>query len=328
MSKVKYILIRTGQTVVLLWLVLTLLFFLIRLMPGDYTTHMVHAGANEQTIAATRERWGLNDPLYVQYFRYVENFLVLDLGESRQFQTPVWEHTGIQIFNTFILAAPAITFAYLLGAVIGTVTGTKRDSRFEKWTIPVLIFFGSFPSFFLAIMFILIFAAFLGWFPTSGMLSPETLTELEFPRRYLTVDFLHHYTLPFAAVVSRYLFLPSLIMRTSVLETKGQGFMFYHRMTGISKLTRYKQLVKHSSLPVITIYPVSMSRALGGLILIETVFNWPGIGYTLVQAVLARDLPVVQFVFFIVAAFVIISNFVVDIVYGIIDPRVSVEDPE
>ena len=113
-------------------------------------------------------------------------------------------------------------------------------------------------------------------------------------------------------------------MRTSVVEVSGQDFAYYHRVKGLAKSTQLHHIMKHASLPVITLFPVSMTRAIGGLVLVELVFNWPGVGSFLVDAVLFRDFPVVQFVFFLVAIWVILGNYVVDIVYGIIDPRVAV----
>jgi peptide/nickel transport system permease protein len=135
-----------------------------------------------------------------------------------------------------------------------------------------------------------------------------------------------HYILPFTAVFLRYLYLPSLIMRTSIVEVLDQDFVLYQRLVGRSKLNRLRQLAKHASLPVLTIYPISMTQAISGLILIETVFNWPGLGFELFKAILNRDFPVLQFVFFIIAVFIIISNFLIDILYGVIDPRVSIDD--
>jgi peptide/nickel transport system permease protein len=114
-------------------------------------------------------------------------------------------------------------------------------------------------------------------------------------------------------------------MTTSVQEVRGQGFTFYHRITGLPKWRKLRRLGRHASLPVITMYPLSMTRAIGGLVLVEVVFNWPGIGYALVQAVLVGDFPVVQFIFLLVAAFIILSNFTIDVVYGVIDPRVRLE---
>jgi peptide/nickel transport system permease protein len=326
MTKIRYIVTRVVQTVFLMWLVLTFLFFLFRLMPGSYSDIMIVRGADPAAIEAFEQKWGLNKPIYIQYWNYLANFVKLDIGTSLQYQIPVWEYVQPKIFNTFILAAPAITFAYIIGAILGTFAGTNRGTLFEKATAIGVIFFGSFPSFFISIVLIIVFASWLGLFPTSGMHSTAATNRFigsEWYRIYFTTDFLSHYFLPFLAVNLRYLLQPVLVMRTSVVETLGSDHVFYHKMTGLKQRNLLTHIAKHSSLPVITIYPISLSRALGGLVLIETVFNWPGIGYTLVNAVLARDYPTVQFVFFIVAAFIIIANLAVDIIYGIIDPRVS-----
>lgn len=326
MSKARYVLIRSVQTVFLLWLVLTFLFLLFRLMPGSFTDIMLAEGASPESVEAFEEKWGLNQPIYVQYINYMINFVQFDLGSSLQYRVPVFEHVRMKIFNSFILIAPAITIAYIVGSAIGTITGRMRGSIIERYGIVPIIFVGSFPAFFTAIVLIIVFAGWLDLLPTSGMITAETAgLEGAWWRRYLTRDFATHYILPFIAVFLRYLYLPTLIMRTSVVEIMGQDFLFYHRMSGISRAKEWLYTTKHASLPVITLYPVSMTRAIGGLVLIETVFNWPGIGFTLIESVLSRDFPVVQFVFFLVAAFVIIANFGIDLIYGLIDPRVSIE---
>ncbi len=328
MGRVRYYAMRTLQTIFMLWLAATLLFLLFRAMPGDFTDQMLFAGADPEVVEQFREDWGLNDPLYVQYYRYITNLAVGNAGMSLEYRTPVIDYIRMRLFNSLILIAPGITFAYILGSLYGLVAGMNRGSLIEKYGIVPIIFLGAFPSFVTAIFLIVIFASWLGWFPTGGIITADTrrlLAEAPWWRRYLTGDFLWHATLPFTAVVCRYLFLPSLIMRTSVFEVSGQGFTFYNRITGLPKVKRFRHIAKHASLPVITLYPVSMTRAIGGLVLIEIVFNWPGIGAALVDGVLARDYPVVQFVFFLIAAFIIIANFAVDIIYGIIDPRISVE---
>lgn len=323
----RYAIVRSIQTIFMLWLVLSALFLLFRMMPGDFTAQMAAAGANEQTLDQIREQWGLNDPLHVQYQHYMINFVQLDMGESVVYRTDVWEFVKIRIFNTFILVAPAITITYILGALVGTVAGSRRGSRLEEIGIVPVIGLGSFPEFFLSIVLIVVFSSWLGLFPTSGMLSSGVTSQYEaWWRPYLTLNFAYHYVLPFTAVVCRYLFIPSLVMRTSVVEVMGEDYTEYHRLTGLPSVAQLKHIAKHASLPLITIYPASMTRALGGLVLVETVFNWPGIGWTLVEAVLGRDYPVVQFVFFTVAAFVIIANFAVDLLYGVIDPRIRVEE--
>jgi peptide/nickel transport system permease protein len=187
-----------------------------------------------------------------------------------------------------------------------------------------VITIGSIPGFFLGIMLIILFASHLGWFPTSGMYSYGSTGG----GSYLSIDFLRHFVLPFTTITLQYMFLPVMMMRTNIVETKDQDFFFYHRMTGISRPRRFSHLMKHASLPVITLYPISLARAIGGLVIIEIIFNWPGIGNALVSAIFARDVPVVQFIFFLIAAAVIIGNLIVDITYSLIDPRVSLGDSE
>lgn len=325
-SKTTYYLKRTLLTVFMIWLSATAIFFLFRMLPGSYADILAQRGASESAIQAFRQKWGLDDPIYVEYGRFLWNYLHLDAGTSFKYGIPVVKYVWNKVFNTFILVAPALTFAYVLGVLLGTISGFKKGSKFEQITSSLVIFSGSFPSFYLALVLIVIFASVLNLFPTSGMVSVEVASQIDiWWRIYLTKSFAYHYFLPFAAIVLRYLFIPSLIMRTSVVETMGEDFIFYHRMTGLPKPTRLKHVAKHSILPVMTVYPATMTRAIGGLVLIESVFSWPGIGAALVSAVLARDFPVVQFIFITIATFVILANFVVDILYGVIDPRVSIE---
>lgn len=328
MSRLRYVAVRTVQTVFLLWLLLTGLFFFFRLMPGSFVDVMIFQGATQEAVAAFKEQWGLNDPLWVQYLRYVQNLLQLEAGMSVRYRVPVTEYVQMKIFNSFILIAPAITLAYVLGSIIGLLTGTRRGSLLEKYGLVPIVLAGSSPSFVLAVFAVVIFAGALGWFPTAGMLSQQVPQDAAWWEPYLTWDFVHHWFLPFGVITLRYLLIPSMIMRTSVVEALGQDFSYYQRVVGLSEWKQKAHIAKHASLPVITLYPVSMTRAIGGLVLVELVFNWPGIGATLVSSVFARDIPVIQFVFFLVGAMVIIANFGIDLVYGIIDPRVSIEGGE
>jgi len=326
MSKVKYFLKRTVITAFLILLVASALFVFFRSMPGSFIDLIANTGATEEELAALRAKWGLDEPLYIQYLNYMVNLLQADMGTSFRFGGPVWELTKGRIWNSFILVGPAITTAYILGSIYGALLGSNRDSKFEKYGIIPVTITGTVPSFFLAILMVIVFASWLNWFPTSGMLSTGVSTQVgnNFIAMASTGDFWLHYILPFSTIVLRYLYLPSLVMRTSVVEVSGQDFAYYHRVKGLAKSTQLHHVMKHASLPVITLFPVSMTRAIGGLVLVELVFNWPGVGSFLVDAVLFRDFPVVQFVFFLVAIWVILGNYLVDIVYGIIDPRVSV----
>lgn len=329
MSKVRYFVERTIITIGLIYLVASALFIFFRLMPGSFVDFVAQSGASPEQLAALREKWGLNDPLYVQYFRYIQNLLVGDMGTSFRFGRPVVELTSERIITSFILVGPAITTAYILGSIYGALMGTNRGSRLEKYGLIPVTAFGTVPSFFLGILMIIVFASWLNWFPSSGMISPSTRTALGEDAgalaMYTTKDFWMHYILPFSTIVLRYLYLPSLVMRTSVVEVSGQDFAYYHRIKGLTKGTQLRHIMKHSSLPVITLFPVSMTRAIGGMVLVELVFNWPGVGKFLVDAVLFRDYPVVQFVFFLVAVWVIFGNYIVDLLYGVIDPRVAID---
>jgi peptide/nickel transport system permease protein len=326
MSKLRFFLKRTVITAGLILLVASALFVFFRSMPGSFIDLIANTGASEEELAALRAKWGLDEPLYVQYINYMVNLLQADMGNSFRFGGPVWEVTKGRIWNSFILVGPAITTAYILGSIYGALLGNNRDSSFEKYGIIPVTITGTVPSFFLAILMVIVFAGWLNWFPTSGMLSTSTASQVgdNFFAMVQTADFWKHYTLPYLTIVLRYLYLPSLVMRTSVVEVSGQDFAYYHRVKGLAKSTQLQHVMKHASLPVITLFPVSMTRAIGGLVLVEIVFNWPGVGSFLVDAVLFRDFPVVQFVFFLVAIWVILGNYVVDIVYGLIDPRVAV----
>ena len=327
MSYKKYVLVRTIHSLVTLCLVISAIFFLFRLMPGDFTQMIAMRGADEEVLNTIREQWGLNDPLYVQWYTYMINLIFLDFGTSRVYRVPVWEHVKMPIFNTFILVAPAVTLNYILGGVIGTAIGRAKGKASEKFTNITLITIGSFPSFFIGIVLIIVFSQWLNLFPSSGMIPGRVISDHDtWWGPYLTRDFAHHYILPFSAIVLRYLFFPTMLMRSSVVEVTGSNFAEYQRLTGISSLRHAFHLAHHASLPLISMYPMSMIRAFGGLVLIETVFNWPGIGWLLVDGVLARDLPVVMFIFTIVAVWVILTNFIVDLLYGIVDPRITTQD--
>ena len=329
MSKLRYIASRTVQTVFMLWAILTFLFFLFHFLPGSYTDIMLFEGASPEQVEAFRARWGLNDPLHVQYFDYIANFVRGDPGISLRTQEPVWEAVKMPLFNSVILIAPGITVGYVVGSAIGTLLGTSRNSRFERLGVIGVVSMGTIPIFFFAILLIFLFSGVLGWFPSSGMISPiktGQYADATWWRIYLTQDFAWHYFLPFLTIALRYVNLPTLIMRTSVVEVMNQDFVYYQRITGLSSFKRKLHIARHASLPVITVYPISLARSVGGLVLLELVFNWPGIGLTLVTAVFERDFPVVQFVFFLVSTVVVLGNFGVDILYGIIDPRVSLED--
>jgi len=318
MASTRYYAVRLVQMVFTLLMIMTGIFFLFRLMPGSYADIIVFSGASQETARQLTEQWGLNDPLWEQYLNFMKNYLTLQPGISFQTRQPVLDTVLPRIWNSFVLVAPAITAAYLVGSLVGTVAGGNRGSKLDDWGMLPFVVVGTIPSFFTAILLIIIFSVGLGWFPTSG-------TGGVGPVNLLDTTFYWHYVLPFTAIFLRYLWYPALVMRTSVVEVLGQQFIDYHRISGLPTQRVWRNVAKHASLPVITLYPISMIKAIGGLVLVELVFNWPGIGFTLIEAVFNRDFPVLQFVFVILGIYIVLANFVVDLLYSRIDPRVSLD---
>lgn len=329
MSRLHYFLRRTVITAVLIFLVASALFVFFRLMPGDYTSLLVQQGMNADQVARLEAKWGLNEPFYQQYISYVTNLLTADAGVSFRHGTPVWKLVKPRIINSAILVFPAITATYVIGSVLGAVIGRYRGGLFEKSSIITVSAFHSIPDFFLGILLIVAFSQTLDIFPTSGMLSTQTsimMQDAPFWQKFTLKEFWMHYALPFATITLYFMQYPALIMRNSVVEVSDQEFLHYHRLKGLPRLTLLRKIMRHASLPVVTLYPISLATSISGLVLIEIVFNWPGIGRLLVDSVLARDFPVIQFVFLVAAVWVILGNFAVDLLYGVIDPRVSVGD--
>lgn len=324
MSRLAFIARRLVMAVFLILGVLTFLFFFFRLMPGDYATLMISDGADAEAVEEIRASWGLDEPLHIQYITYMTNMLSGDPGVSRRTGRPVWDTVAVALSHTLILALPAIVLAVLIGTLFGALIGSSPGTLLEKYGIIPPTVAGTTPDFFIGILLLVVFSAWMGWFPSGGIASLGTRREADvFWEIYFTQDFLKHYALPFMTIVLKYLYLPTLIMRGSVVEVMGQEFMRYQALVGIRQRDRMKHIMKHASLPVITIVPAVTATAIGGQVLVEIVFNWPGIGRLLFNAVLQRDTPVIQFLFLIIAAWIILGNLIVDVLYTIIDPRIS-----
>lgn len=329
MSRVGYYARRVVVTVVLIFAVATFLFFAFRLMPGDYATMLAGSGATQEQMDQLRAQWGLNQPLYVQYYQYMANLLTGNAGISRATGEPVIATVGRSFWNTAVIAIPALLLAFVVGSVYGALMGNKPGSSLEKYGIIPPTVFGTTPDFFLGIILLVLFWGWLGWLPSGGLAGLETYRAVdEHHQIYLTTDFLKHATLPFLTITLKYLYYPALIMRGSVVEVRGQEFAVYQRLLGLKDRTRFKHIMKHASLPVITVLPALTATSVSAQVLIEIVFNWPGLGLLLLESVLQRDTPVIQFLFLVIATWIIVGNFVVDIAYTLIDPRITYEGGE
>jgi peptide/nickel transport system permease protein len=316
---------RLFHTVVTLFLVLSMMWALFRLVPGDPLVIFLGQGelAPEQ-LNQLRAAWGLDQPLWVQYFHYLRNFVTADLGTSFFFRRPVLEVLVEPLLNTLILMLPAVLIAIGAGIAFGSRLGWRRGSRSEAvWNLVILVP-RAIPVFWLAIILLVVFSYQLGWFPIGGMKTmafiPHTWWEA-----LPGYDLLRHLALPLLVAVLTFISDPLLIMRTSMIDVADEDFVTFARARGLPEKKVRRLAQRNALMPVITYSAIMVGFAFGGQLLLEVVFSWPGMGRLMVNAVYHRDYPVAQAAFFLMAAVVIILNFVVDMLYLYLDPRVSYE---
>ncbi|WP_266075631.1 ABC transporter permease [Haladaptatus caseinilyticus] len=323
MGKLDFFVRRTLQLGLTLWAVATALFMLFRLMPGDPTSYIISPGMTPEVRQRLVDSYGLNDPLWVQYVRYIENLLTLDLGRSFKTNERVVDVLVTYLPNTLILMLTAFVVAYIIGITLGVFTGWYRGSQFEKSAVVTALVGRSVPSFWMGILVLWIFGAKLGVIPMSGMTSLGSGPK-DFWGMVFSVDFLHHLIAPVIVLAFYYMGYPLLIMRNSMLETLSEDFIDLCRAKGLTERSiMFKHAARNALLPVLTAAAIAVGYAVGGSVLIETVFGWPGIGREMIRAVLRRDFPVAQGTFLVLALSVIVMNFVADLLYGVLDPRVT-----
>lgn len=323
MSKLNFFIRRTIQLVVTLWAVATALFALFRLMPGDPTSYIISPQMSPEIRQQIIAQYGLNDPLWVQYLRYMESLVTLNLGRSFQSNQPVSDVLANYLPNTLVLMLSAFIIAYIAGITLGVLTGWYRGSDFEKGTVVFALVGRSIPSFWVGILVLWVFGASLNWIPMAGMTSIGTQPD-GFLSMVTSVDFLRHLIAPMLVLAFYYMGYPLLIMRNSMLETLSEDFIDICRAKGLTERSiMFKHAARNAMLPVLTAAAIAVGFAIGGSVLIETVFGWPGLGREMIRAVLRRDYPVAQGTFLVLATAVVVMNFVADLLYGVLDPRVT-----
>lgn len=322
MGRREYLVRRLGHMVLVLWAVVTLMFFLFRLTPGDPVAILVGAELPKAAQDQLRRDWGLDEPLAVQYVRYLANLGHGNFGWSFFYSRPVASVMAEPLRNTMVLMGPAAIVALLVSVPLGALFGWRRGRLLERLGVLLPLAIRALPDFLLGILLLMAFTYGLGLFPVGGMRSPH-MQEVPFLRLLATPDFLRHFALPFVCATLSLLPEPLLIMRTSTLEVKGEDFLELLKAKGHSQLGLLRHAARNSLLPVVSWASLMGSFAFGGQILIEIVFAWPGLGREMVLAVSRLDYPVAQACFFLMAVVVIGLNFVIDVVYGYLDPRIT-----
>ena len=318
-----YILRRLFQMAITLWVLTTLLFFMFRLLPGDPTLMYIDAGLSLEAQAAVREQFGLDKPLWEQYLLYFGNVLRGEFGRSFFYRVPVGDIIGEKLLATVLLMGTSVLIAFLLGAVGGAFLAWKRGSKLELGGLVGALLLRSAPEFWTALMALMIFSYWLGWFPIGGMRTPgqELPTALQ---KYLSVDFLHHLVLPVLVGAGYSLATPLLVMRNSMLEVVGEDFVEMARAKGLTeRQVMFRHAMRNALLPVVTVLTLMIGFSVGGQVLVETIFRWPGMGREIVLSVQRHDYPTAQAAFLVLGVMVIIMNFITDLLYGWLDPRVT-----
>lgn len=319
----RYIARRCLEGVLTIFVVMTIIFFLYRLMPGDPVSMIVDPKMTPEIKARIRSIYGLDQPLIVQYFVFLKNLLTLNLGISFTYSTPVSEKILELLPNTILLFTLSSLLTSILGIYLGRIIGWRRNSKTEYvLTISgILIYF--MPVFWVGYIFLYVFGYELGWFPIGGMRDymlwtfGPTLWEK-------FVDILMHLVLPVATLTIVGFCGMMLLMRTSMVETLKEDYVSAATARGLpDKIVRNRYAARNAELPVITAFMLSVSFSIGGGVLTEVVFNWPGLGYELFQATITRDYPLAQGLLFILAVMAVVTVILIDVVYVFLDPRVS-----
>jgi len=318
---------RFGFYLVAFWVSITLNFFLPRFMPGDPVSRMVarlQGQIRPDQIEALRESFGLSDaPLWEQYLRYLGQIFTGNLGFSiSRFPTPVIDVISSVIGWTFLLGFVSLIIAVVIGNVLGILAAWRRGGVLDSFVPPLLIFIGSFPYFWLAMGLLYLFGVTLGWFPLRH--AYEVGTAPEFSLAFVG-DVAYHLILPATSIVLVSVGGWMLGMRNTMIATNAEDYIVMAEAKGLrANRVMMQYAARNALLPSVTAFGMSLGFVVGGALLTEVVFAYPGIGYTLLAAVQNLDYPLMQGLFLTITTAVLIANFLVDIVYVRLDPRVRV----
>jgi peptide/nickel transport system permease protein len=299
----EYVIRRLALSGVAMLGVITIVFVLLH-ASGDPATLLVTQDATQADLARIRQAYGLDQPLSVQYARFVARVVRGDLGFSYRQGLPVGELILERLRATFELALAGLAVAVLLGVPLGMIAAARRGSTVDTAAMTLALLGTSVPSFWLGLLLIIVFGVQLGWLPVSGYGS------------------LRHLLMPAFVLGGFYAAQVSRLTRTSLLEVLAEDFVRTARAKGLAaRAVLLKHVLRNAALPVLTVVGLDFGRMLGGAVVVETIFAWPGMGRLAVQAVLGRDFPVVQGAVIMGAAIFLSVNVIIDLLYGFIDPR-------
>jgi len=315
-----YILRRIGSSILLFLLNTIIFFILIRMVPGDpiYAMYGYDPAIpfTKEDIERLRHQYGLDQPLPIQYWAWLQSMLRGDFGYSYETKIPVNELLRNRLFNTLLLQSIALFFSMLIGIPCGVIAAVKPHSKTDNILGAFSIFGFSMPQFWFGIILILLFSVYLGWLPTGGLhtIGGETTV----------IDTIRHLILPVTTLSLTYATaFMSRLTRSSMLEVLREDYILVARAKGLNeKVVIWKHALRNALLPVVTVAGLYLAFMFSGSAIIETVFAYPGVGYLMVNAAKHRDYAILMGVNVLVAIVVITSIVVTDIVYAFIDPKI------
>ncbi len=302
----RYIVKRLGQTLLVLFCVSVFSFFLIRMAPGNPAVMMLPDGASEEAIQEMEVRLGLDQPLYVQYFKYITGVLKGDLGTSTAYRTDVAQIIAQRLPNTLALTAVTVVAGCLFAIPLGIIAGSHKGTAVDFFTMLFALLGQSMSPVWLAVLNVFVFGVWLGWLSTMGTGSVA------------------HYVLPVATLAYPMAAQIARIGRSGMIDTLQEDYITATYAKGIRRFTvNWKYAFKNALVPIVTLVGMQTGAFIAGTIIVETVFSWPGIGQLLNLSVGNRDYALVQSVLLVSAAFFAVINLIVDIINSLIDPRIN-----
>jgi len=292
-------------------------FFLIHIIPGDITSALLGPMATERAKAVLRQALGLDQPLPVQYLKWLGTVLTGNFGTSIATSVPVSTLVFPRFVNTAILAVASLLLSLLIGYSAGIFSAARAQSVFDRSTMSATLIFGSIPPYWLALVLVMLFALRLRWLPATGMTGITSDGGV--------LDVLRHLVLPAIATAAAPAAIITRMVRASMIEVIGQDYIRVARAKGIPRGVILRRHVLRNALPPIaTITGLQLGYLLGGALFTEVVFAWPGLGNQLYSSILARDIPVVQAAVLLIALMFVLVNLAVDILNAFLDPRIRI----
>jgi peptide/nickel transport system permease protein len=293
-----------------------IVFMVLHLAPGDPAEVMLGANANKEDLDRLRTQLGLDQPLHVQYFTWISHVARGDLGRSLWMKRPVLGEVLERFKATILLTGSALLLSTLGGIALGIASATRANSLLDRLSGVASLFGASMPVFWLGIVLMVIFSLWLGWLPASGMYAPYGGGGLG--------DLLAHLVLPAVTLAAASVTIIARLTRATMLETLGQDYVRTARAKGLGERTVvWRHALKNALIPIVTVVGVQAGYLLGGAVLTETVFAWPGVGTLVIQGILARDMPLVQGGVLVIALSFVLVNLLVDTLYAWLDPRIK-----